>query len=129
MARSTEVRVWISTSSSMTVTPRLHDLVVRPVGTLGEAESVAADHHAVLQDHAIADAAELAHDGVRVRVEIVADLRALIDHDVRMQHGVASDSDSRPTHAKGPIDAFSPTTAVSCTKASGWMPGSGLGGW
>jgi hypothetical protein len=45
----------------------LHDLVMRSIGAFGEAESVAADHHAVLQDHAIADAAKFAHRGVRMR--------------------------------------------------------------
>ena len=61
----------------------LHDLEVGAVGALGETESVAAHHHAVLQDHAVADAAELAHRGVRMRQEIVADLGAFIDHHVR----------------------------------------------
>ncbi len=37
---------------------RLHDLVMRSVGPFGETEPIAAHHHAVLQDHAIADAAD-----------------------------------------------------------------------
>ena len=90
----------------------LDDLEVRPVRSLGEAVTVSADHDAVLQDHAVPDPAELAHRRMGVGVEIVADLCALINNDVRMQDGVAADRTSRsPTHANGPMDAFSPTTS------------------
>src|ERR1035438_1625844 len=57
----------------------LHNLALRAVGAFGEAEAVAAHHHAVLQRHAMADAAEFAHRGMRMRQEIVADLRPFID--------------------------------------------------
>ena len=79
----------------------LHDLEVRAVARFGEAEAVAAHHDAVLQDHAVADAAEFAHHGVRVGAEIVADLRAFVDHHVRMQHGVAADGDVFADHGEG----------------------------
>jgi len=42
---------------------------------LGEAEPICPDDDTVLQNHAIADAARLAHDRVGMREEIVADLR------------------------------------------------------
>ena len=87
----------------------LHDFVVRAVGALGESEAIAADDHAVLQNHAMADAAELAHHGMGMRQEIVADLRAFVDHDVRMQHGVRGRSTTfSPTATKAPMDAPSP---------------------
>ena len=72
---------------------RLHDLVMRPVGALRKPEAIAAHHHAVLQNHAIADPAILAHRGMRVRRESFADPRAFINHDMRMQHGIAPDLD------------------------------------
>ena len=71
---------------------------MRTVGALGEAEAIAADDGAVLQDHAMADAAEFAHHGVRVGQKIVADLRAFVDHGVRMQHGIAADRDTLAYH-------------------------------
>src|SRR5262249_1953269 len=64
------------------------DFELCSVGTLGESESVTADHHSVLQDHPIADAAELADGSMGVRQEVVADLRPFVYHDVRMQHRV-----------------------------------------
>src|SRR5260370_39984604 len=69
----------------------LHDLVMRTIGALGEAETVATDDGAVLQDNAVADAAKFAHHGVRVGKEIVANLGALVDHGVRMYHLIAAD--------------------------------------
>ncbi len=65
---------------------------MRAVARFRETEAVAAHHHSVLQDHAIADAAILAHHGVRVGVKIVADLGAFVDHHVRMQHRVLPDA-------------------------------------
>src|SRR6266849_249435 len=58
------------------------------IGALGEAEAVAADDRSVLQNHAMADAADLANDGMGVRQKIVADPGAFIDDGVGMQHGV-----------------------------------------
>ena len=72
---------------------RLRNLVPVSVMSFGEAEAVGADHDSVLQEHVVADAAVLAHHGVRVGKEIVADLYAAIDDDVRQQHGVVADLD------------------------------------
>ena len=47
-------------SSSTTTIPTLRDLVIAPLLVLGEAEAVAADDRAVLDDHAVAQAAALA---------------------------------------------------------------------
>src|SRR5579883_2052102 len=59
----------------------------------GEAVAVAADDHAVLQDDAIADPAEFADYGVRVRAKIVADVDTLVNHNLGMEYGVFSDGD------------------------------------
>ena len=77
---------------------RLRNLVPASLRSLGEAESVGANHHAVLQEHVVADPAVLAHDGMRVREKIVADLHAAIDHDMRQQHGVRPDLDILVDH-------------------------------
>ena len=77
---------------------RLHNLTVRAVLPLGEAEAIAPHHHAVLQDHPISDAAEFAHGGVRERQEIVADLRAFVNNHVRVQHCVASQAHALSHH-------------------------------
>src|SRR5271157_4083637 len=44
----------------------LHDLVKRPVRAWRKTEAVAANDHAVLKDHVVADADVLSHHGVRV---------------------------------------------------------------
>src|SRR6266403_6071045 len=69
--------------------PRLKHLVPSPVSLFGKTKSVAANHHAVLQYDPVAKAAKFTHDGVRVREEIIADLRAPIDRNEAVQHGVA----------------------------------------
>ena len=51
----------------------LRDLQVRAVRLLGEAEAVAADDRAVVQDHAVADLAPLADRDVRVDHAVVAE--------------------------------------------------------
>src|SRR5579859_346596 len=58
----------------------LGNLVPTSFGSLSESEAVGADHDSVLQEHVVADAAVLAHDGMRVREKIVADFRTAIDH-------------------------------------------------
>src|SRR5208283_4549835 len=60
---------------------------------LGEAEAVGAYDHRVLQDYVIAELAVLAHYGVSVRKEVVADSCSAIDRDVREQDGVVADLD------------------------------------
>ena len=71
----------------------LAHLVPGAVGLAREAEAVAADYDAVLEQDAMADAAVLAYRAVRVGEEVVADFRAAIDRDEAVQHGVASDLD------------------------------------
>ena len=78
----------------------LHDLVVRAVGPLGESEAVAPHHRAVLQNHAVADAAELAHYRVRVGQEVVADLGALVNDNVRMNDRVAPNAHALAHHCE-----------------------------
>ena len=69
----------------------LHDLVPSPGAVAGKAEAIGADHHAVLQGYVIAQFAELAHLGVGVGEEAVADARPAIDHNVGQQHGIVAD--------------------------------------
>ena len=67
---------------------RLRHFVPAAVALFGETEAIAADDHAVLQHHAIANAAAFAHDGMRVREKVVANARAAIDGDEAVQDGV-----------------------------------------
>src|SRR6185295_815420 len=69
----------------------LHDFVMRAIRPLGEAKAVATDYRTVLQNYTIADAAEFPHHGMRMRHEIVADLRALVKDDMRMQDCVSAE--------------------------------------
>src|SRR5260370_29373444 len=76
----------------------LHDLVMRTIGALGEAETIATDDGAVLQDNAVADAAKFAHHGVRMGKEIVANLGALVDHGVGVYPRTAADRGALPDY-------------------------------
>src|SRR2546429_6358122 len=58
---------------------RLKHFVPSTVSLFGKTKSVAANHHAVLQYDAVAKAAKLTHDVVRVREEIIANLRTAIN--------------------------------------------------
>src|SRR6266481_3502763 len=71
----------------------LKHLVPCTVSLFGKTKSVAADHRAVLQYDPVAKAAKLTHDGVRVREEIIANLRAAINCNETVQHGVAPNFD------------------------------------
>src|SRR2546427_12712123 len=62
--------------------PGLDNFVPAAGIILGEAKTIAANDYSILQDHVIADAAMLAHDGVRVSEKVVADARATIDPEV-----------------------------------------------
>ena len=77
---------------------RLRNLVPAAFRSLGEAKAIGADHDAVLQQHVVAEAAVLAHHGVRVREEVVADLHSAIDDHVRQQHGAFADLDILVDH-------------------------------
>ena len=63
----------------------LDDFIVRAVGSFSETEAVAADYGAVLQNDTMADVAIFTDDGVGVGEEIIADLRALVNHHVGME--------------------------------------------
>src|SRR5437879_2082199 len=71
----------------------LKHFVPSPVAPFGKTKAVAANHHAVLQYDPVAKAAKFTHDGVRVREEIVANLRAAINCNETVQHGVAPNFD------------------------------------
>src|ERR1700730_8041661 len=71
----------------------LKHFVPSAVSLFCKTKAVAANHYAVLQYDPVAKAAKLAHDGVRVREEIVANLRAAINCDETVQHGVATNFD------------------------------------
>src|SRR5438046_6413491 len=68
--------------------PGLNDLVVGPIRLLRKPETIATDHRAVLENHAVPNLDVLAHDGVGVREEAVADLRAAVDHHKTLHHAV-----------------------------------------
>src|SRR5690242_6387203 len=70
---------------------RLLHFVPGSVLLLGETEAVASDDGAILQNHAIAYAAKLANNRMRMCEEIVADARALIDGNEAMENRVAAD--------------------------------------
>ena len=81
---------------------RLAHLVPLTARLAGEAEAVAADDDAVLQQHAIADAAILPDARVRVCEEIVADARPAINGNKAVQHRAAPDLDIFIHEAIGP---------------------------
>src|SRR5207302_11318242 len=75
--------------------PRLRDLAPSAAWIFGKSETVATYDGAVLQDHAIPDAAKFAHHGVRVSKQIIADLGATVDHDMWQQDTVFANLDLR----------------------------------
>ncbi len=72
------------------------------IGLARESKAVAADDHAVLQDHAVANPAVLPNAGMGVREKVVADFCAAIDGDKAVQHGISSDFDFFIDKAIGP---------------------------
>jgi len=68
----------------------LRHFVPGAVFLFGEAEAVAADDGAILQDDAMAEAAVFADDGMRVSEEAVADFCAAVNRDETVQDGVAA---------------------------------------
>src|SRR5205807_1987418 len=98
---------------------RLKHFVPSPVAAFGKTKAVAANHHAVLQYDPVAKAAKFTHDGVRVREEIVANLRTAINCNETVQHGVAPNDvvfeqgGARLKHfVPSPVAAFGKTKAV-----------------
>ena len=79
VARSMQELDWTSTSSSRTAGPDWTILYQVPSFLFGEAQAVAADDGAGLEDYAVAYAAVFADYGVGVGEEIVADFGALVD--------------------------------------------------
>src|SRR6476661_8179251 len=69
----------------------LQDLVPVAGVILGEAETIGPDYSAVLQQHAVAEAAAFSHNGMGMGKKIVTDSGAAIDDYVRQQHRVAAD--------------------------------------
>src|SRR5262249_39528426 len=67
---------------------RLRHLVPGAVFLFGEAQTVAADDDAVLQDYAVANAAVFANDCVGVGEEVIADSNTAIERDETVKHGV-----------------------------------------
>src|SRR2546430_7573911 len=65
--------------------PGLDNFVPAAGVILGKTETIATNDHTVLQNDVITNAAVLAHDGMRVSKEAIADARATIDHDVCQQ--------------------------------------------
>src|SRR3989304_10283164 len=72
---------------------RLHDLVVAAGVFAGEAVAVAADDGGVLQDDAMSQLTMLAHHGVGVRHEVVADAGSAVDGDEAVQARPVADLD------------------------------------
>src|SRR5258707_9611782 len=72
--------------------PRLRQFVPGPIFLFRETESVSTNDHPVLENHAVADAAEFADNGMRVGKEAVTDLYTAVDGDEAMQHRIAADS-------------------------------------
>ena len=70
---------------------RLQDLVPPLVRLPREAEPVSADHHAVLQDYPVPDAAPFPNHRVRMREEVVSDAHVAINAHKAVQHGISSD--------------------------------------
>src|SRR5437762_14239869 len=62
--------------------PGLDNFVPAAGVILGKTETIATNDHTVLQNDVITNAAVLAHDGMRVSKEAIADGRATRDHDV-----------------------------------------------
>src|SRR5205085_2805036 len=71
----------------------LRHLVPGTVLLFGEAETIAADDHTILQDDAIADAAMFAHDSVSVREKMIPDFCAAINSHKAVEDGVIADGD------------------------------------
>ncbi len=71
----------------------LGHLVPRAVFLFGEAEAIGSDDHTILQHDAVADAAVLANDSVRVGEKMIADFCAAINSYKTMQNRMIADGD------------------------------------
>src|SRR6266513_1862000 len=91
---------------------RLKHFEPSPVAPFGKTKAVAANHYAVLQYDPVAKAAKFTHDGVRVREEIVANLRTAINCNETVQHGVAPNFDVFVNITVGPNMCHLPNPCV-----------------
>ncbi len=80
---------------------RLGNFVPAPGFGFGEAEAVGANHHAILQENVVTDAAILADDALGVREKIVADPDSAVDHDVGQKYGRVADGYVLANHDVG----------------------------
>ena len=98
----------------------LRDLLVRAVGVAREAEAVAADHRAVLHDHAVAELHALADRHARMQDAVVADAGVRTDDDVGVDDRAGADPGARLDDGeRADATRRAATTAVSETKARG----------
>ena len=78
----------------------LGDLQVAAVGLLREAEPVAAEHRAVLEDDAVANGHAFANGHVRVEHAVFANARASANDHVRIDDRAGADGRARADHDK-----------------------------
>ena len=110
----------------MTTAGGLRNLEVRAVGLLREAEAVAADHDAVVEDDAVADDDALANRALRVDDAVVADARAGADRRRAGKDVVRAPIDApAPTVTNGPIETSAPIVASGAIALSVSMPFAG----
>ena len=80
--------------------PGLGNLVVRSVRTPCEAESIAADDGAVLQDHAVPDLDPLSNRHASVHDAVIADLHSSANHDMRFDDRACADARPIANHGE-----------------------------
>ena len=97
----------------------LRNLLVRAVVAMREAETVAADHRAVLNDAARAELHALADRDARVQQTVGTEHRACPDHRMRQTTVRAPMRAPLSMTTYGPIETSSPTTASGATIAVG----------
>jgi len=71
----------------------------------------------------------LAHHGVRMGVEVVADLRAFVDDNMRMQNRIPPDRNVLANHGKGADGGPFADLSSGRDGCLRMMPGAGRGGW
>ncbi len=91
----------------------LRNFVPTAVWLLRKAKAVGADYHSVLENNAVANAALLSHDCVRMGEEVIANFRAVINRYEAVQHGSSSNFHLFVDKAVGAdVRAFSDTSRV-----------------
>jgi hypothetical protein len=97
----------------------LGNLEMRAVSFSREAETVAANDRAVVDDHATADPDALANGHVGMQNAVVADLRSSGDHDVRVNDGAVADRSTRTDDHERPNRNVSSDHRISGDAAGG----------